>query len=138
MNAVGMVRAGGFALAALLVFAAALTVASVVRLALVARREEIHIMQLVGAPIAYIRGPFVVEGLIQGGIGADRRGGQSVDRVFGVMRGRADAWLGRRHRPGRRWYFSRVRRCWVCLLAGMACRVAGRIHRRAGAREIHQ
>ena len=27
-------------------------------------------MQLVGAPIAYIRGPFVVEGLIQGGIGA--------------------------------------------------------------------
>ena len=70
MYAVNIVRAGGFALAALLVFAAALTVASVVRLALVARREEIHIMQLVGAPIAYIRGPFVVEGLIQGGIGA--------------------------------------------------------------------
>ncbi len=54
----------------MLVFAAALTVASVVRFALVARREEIHIMQLVGAPIAYIRGPFVVEGLIQGGVGA--------------------------------------------------------------------
>jgi cell division transport system permease protein len=42
----------------------------VVRLALLARREEIHIMQLVGAPLAYIRGPFVVEGLIQGGVGA--------------------------------------------------------------------
>ena len=54
----------------MLIFAAALTVASVVRLALVARREEIHIMQLVGAPMAYIRGPFVVEGLIQGGVGA--------------------------------------------------------------------
>ena len=27
-------------------------------------------MQLVGAPLAYIRGPFVVEGLIQGGVGA--------------------------------------------------------------------
>ena len=44
MNAVGLVRAGGFALAALLVFAAALTVASVVRLALLraARRDSHH------------------------------------------------------------------------------------------------
>jgi cell division transport system permease protein len=92
MYAVDVVRAGGFALAALLVFAAALTVASVVRLALFARREEIHIMQLVGAPIAYIRGPFVVEGLIQGGIGA------TLALVilwitFFVVRRRADAWL---------------------------------------------
>jgi cell division transport system permease protein len=70
MSAVNVVRAGGFILAALLVCAAALTVASVVRLALFARREEIHIMQLVGAPIAYIRGPFIMEGLIQGAIGA--------------------------------------------------------------------
>ncbi len=70
MDATDVVRAGGFLLATMLVLAAALTVASVVRFALVARREEIHIMQLVGAPIAYIRGPFVVEGLIQGGAGA--------------------------------------------------------------------
>jgi cell division transport system permease protein len=70
MHAVDVVRAGGLTLASLLVLAAALTVASVVRFALVARREEIHIMQLVGAPIAYIRGPFVIEGLIQGGVGA--------------------------------------------------------------------
>jgi cell division transport system permease protein len=27
-------------------------------------------MQLVGAPLAYIRGPFIAEGLIQGGVGA--------------------------------------------------------------------
>lgn len=70
VRAVQVMRAGGFTLAAILVFAAALTVASVVRLALFARREEVHIMQLVGAPIAYIKGPFVVEGLIQGGLGA--------------------------------------------------------------------
>jgi cell division transport system permease protein len=70
MNAVGVVRAGGVALAFVLVLAAALTVASVVRLALISRREEIHIMQLVGAPLGYIGGPFVVEGLLQGGIGA--------------------------------------------------------------------
>ncbi len=41
-----------------------------VRLALHARRDEIEIMQLVGAPPVYIRGPFVVEGVLQGGIGA--------------------------------------------------------------------
>jgi cell division transport system permease protein len=70
MNAVQLVRGGGLALAAVLIFASALTVASVVRLALVARREEIHIMQLVGAPLAYIRGPCVIEGLLQGGAGA--------------------------------------------------------------------
>src|SRR4029079_17714839 len=45
MNAITIVRVGGFALATVLVLAAALTVASVVRLALVARREEIHIIQ---------------------------------------------------------------------------------------------
>ena len=55
---------------AILFLAAALTVATVVRLALHARRDEIEIMQLVGAPTAYIRGPFVMEGVLQGGIGA--------------------------------------------------------------------
>ena len=58
------------ALSAVLTIAAALTVANVVRLALHARRDEVEIMQLVGAPTAYIRGPFVMEGVLQGGIGA--------------------------------------------------------------------
>jgi cell division transport system permease protein len=70
MRSLDIVRTGGLTLVALLVGAAALTVASVVRLALVARQEEIHIMQLVGAPLTYIRGPFIVEGFIQGGVGA--------------------------------------------------------------------
>ena len=43
---------------------------NVVRLAATARRDEIEIMQLVGAPLAYVRGPFVVEGILQGGVGA--------------------------------------------------------------------
>jgi cell division transport system permease protein len=69
-SAVSVVRAIGLVLGAVLTIAAALTVANVVRLALFARRDELDIMQLVGAPPAFIRGPFVMEGVLQGGIGA--------------------------------------------------------------------
>lgn len=64
------IRIGGMVLIAILAVAAAMTVANVVRLAATARRDEIEIMQLVGAPYAYVRGPFVVEGVLQGGAGA--------------------------------------------------------------------
>jgi len=64
------IRAAGLALAALMAIAAAVTVATVVRLGLYARREELEIMELVGAPLTFIRGPFVAEGLFQGGLGA--------------------------------------------------------------------
>jgi cell division transport system permease protein len=70
MSAINVIRGVGLAIGAVLTLAAALTVASVVRLALHARRDEIEIMQLVGAPTAYVRGPFVMEGVIQGGVGA--------------------------------------------------------------------
>lgn len=69
-SSVTVVRGVGLALGALLTFAAALTVANVVRLALFARRDEIDIMELVGAPGMFIRGPFVMEGILQGGLGA--------------------------------------------------------------------
>ena len=69
-SAISVIRGVGLVLAAFLTLAAALTVANVVRLALYARRDEIEIMQLVGAPAAYVRGPFVMEGVLQGGIGA--------------------------------------------------------------------
>jgi cell division transport system permease protein len=64
------VRGAGLVLAVVMAMAAALTVASVVRLGMNARRQEIDIMQLVGSPIAFIRGPFVAEGVLQGGLGA--------------------------------------------------------------------
>ena len=70
LGAVAFVRGVGLVLGFVLTLAAALTVANVVRLALYARRDEIDIMQLVGAPHAYIRGPFVMEGVMQGGVGA--------------------------------------------------------------------
>ena len=64
------VRGAGLALALLMAFAAAVTVAAVVRLGLHARNEEIEIMKLVGSPVSFIRGPFVAEGLLQGGLGS--------------------------------------------------------------------
>jgi cell division transport system permease protein len=70
LTAVTVVRGIGLVLGTMLTLAAALTVANVVRLALYARRDEIEIMELVGAPSAYVRGPFVMEGILQGGIGA--------------------------------------------------------------------
>jgi cell division transport system permease protein len=67
---VRVIRGIGLAVILTLAFASAMTVANVVRLAAMARRDEIAIMQLVGAPFAYIRGPFIAEGLLQGGLGA--------------------------------------------------------------------
>ena len=68
--AVLMVRGLGTIVVAILIVAAGLTVANVVRLAGHTRRDELEIMRLVGAPWAYVRGPFVVEGIVQGGAGA--------------------------------------------------------------------
>ena len=64
------IRGAGFALALLMALAAAVTVAAVVRLGLHARRDDIEIMKLVGSPVAFIRGPFIAEGVLQGGLGA--------------------------------------------------------------------
>jgi cell division transport system permease protein len=70
LSAINVIRGVGLVLGSILTLAAALTVANVVRLALYARRDEIEIMELVGAPQRYIRGPFIMEGVFQGGIGA--------------------------------------------------------------------
>jgi cell division transport system permease protein len=70
LSAIGIIRGAGLVLGSILTLAAALTVANVVRLALYARRDELEIMQLVGAPQPYIRGPFIMEGVFQGGLGA--------------------------------------------------------------------
>lgn len=56
---------GGF-----LFIATLLIVGSTVKLAILARKDEIEIMQLVGAPEALIKTPFVIEGMIQGIVGA--------------------------------------------------------------------
>ncbi|MFB3852497.1 MAG: cell division protein FtsX [Vicinamibacterales bacterium] len=63
-------RWAGASVAVLLAVGSAAMVAHVVRLGLYTRREELGIMELVGAPLSYLRGPFVAEGMLQGAIGA--------------------------------------------------------------------
>ena len=70
MSIITTARIAGLVVAGVLMVGAAFTVAAVVRLSLHARREEIEIMQLVGAPFSFIRGPFVAEGVVLGGLGA--------------------------------------------------------------------
>jgi cell division transport system permease protein len=62
-------RAVGGALSAILVLAAALAIASVVRLSYVARLDEVDVLYLLGAPLSAIRAPFVIEGALQGALG---------------------------------------------------------------------
>ncbi len=63
VNVVGLVAGG------ILAIAAAFTIANVIRLTMMLYREEIAIMRLVGATERIIRGPFLIEGFLQGTIG---------------------------------------------------------------------
>lgn len=98
----GIVRGltwAGWVLGAVLLAAAILTVATVVRLALLARRDEVDIMLLMGAPIGLLRGPLVAEGLLQGGAGAI----VALAALYGMyvaVRGRAAEAIGPALDPG--------------------------------------
>lgn len=60
----------GWVLGAVVAFAVVFIISNTVRLTLYARRDELEIMQLVGATPGFIRAPVYVEGALQGLIGA--------------------------------------------------------------------
>lgn len=62
------IAAGGLAFLAVLGFVAVTVTVNSIKAAIHARRDEIRIMQLVGAPRWMVRGPFVIEGAITGAI----------------------------------------------------------------------
>jgi len=92
----GRLIRGGVAAAALLavvVFASVLAVVgSTIRLALQRRRTEVEVLKLVGATDRFIKGPFLVEGMSQGALGATAAIGL-LAALFFVVRGRLDAEL---------------------------------------------
>jgi cell division transport system permease protein len=53
-----------------LLITSAVIISNTIRLTVFARRREIAIMQLVGASSAYVRGPFIFEGFLDGLLGA--------------------------------------------------------------------
>jgi cell division transport system permease protein len=89
LSLIAGIRAAGLAVTVVLLLGAAFTVTAVVRLSLHERRDELDIMQLVGAPMAFIRGPFVIEGLLLGGMGA-----LAALLILGAGFGTLRNWLG--------------------------------------------
>jgi cell division transport system permease protein len=90
-----LVRGGvaASALLALVVFAAVLAVVgSTMRLVLQRRRTEVEVLKLVGATDGFVKKPFVLEGSIQGAVGA--LGAVALlGLLFLLVRGRLDSEL---------------------------------------------
>lgn len=61
---------GLYAATILFLVSSVLLISNAIRLSIFARRNEIEVMKLVGASDSFVRAPFVVEGMIQGLVGA--------------------------------------------------------------------
>jgi cell division transport system permease protein len=61
---------GGIAVLAMMLFVALFVIVNTVRIAVHARRDEIEIMQLVGATDWFVSWPFILEGMLVGIFGA--------------------------------------------------------------------
>lgn len=64
------VRLGGIIVIGVLVLVSIFIISNTIKLTVTARRREINIMKFVGATNGYIRGPFILEGIVFGLIGA--------------------------------------------------------------------
>ncbi len=69
-NAIRITERAGLALAIFFALASGIIAFATVRLAIFSSRDEIAVMRLVGASNTYIRGPFIVAGMIAGVIAA--------------------------------------------------------------------
>lgn len=69
-SAIHVMKVVGVVIGAVLGVAALFIVANTIRLAVDARAREIEIMRLVGATRAYVKIPLILEGTLQGGLGA--------------------------------------------------------------------
>ncbi|CAB5016855.1 MAG: FtsX-like permease family protein [Actinobacteria bacterium] len=70
LSATAWIRTAFIGIFALLLFASLFLIVNTIRLATFARRREIEVMKLVGASNWFVRIPFMLEGLVQGVVGA--------------------------------------------------------------------
>lgn len=90
-----LVRGGVAAsvLLALVVFASVLAVVgSTIRMALARRKTEVEVLRLVGATDGFVKSPFILEGSVQGAVGASIAVGL-LGGLFMMLRGRLDVEL---------------------------------------------
>lgn len=64
------VKTGGMLIVSILIFVSIFIISNTIKLTVTARRREISIMKYVGATNGYIKGPFIIEGVLFGLIGA--------------------------------------------------------------------
>lgn len=64
------IRTGGLIIVLILILVSIFIISNTIKLTVTARKREINIMKYVGATNGYIRGPFVIEGVVFGLIGA--------------------------------------------------------------------
>jgi cell division transport system permease protein len=80
-----LLSVGALLLGLLVGVACLYVVGSTIRLGVYARREEIEILQLVGATEGFVRAPFLVEGALQGAFGASL----ALGLLYGLYRAAA-------------------------------------------------
>lgn len=70
MTVAKYIRIGGILIIGILMFISVFIISNTIKITVSARKREINIMKYVGASNGYIRGPFIIEGIFLGLIGA--------------------------------------------------------------------
>ena len=120
-TAARLVRGVGALLGGILVLAGVFTISNVIRLTVYARQDELDIMRLVGATRSYVKGPFVVEGMLQGGLG----GLVSVGLLWLAFRVLASDALAASDLMGRAVVFLPRQLCVLIVAGGMLVGIVG-------------